>query len=137
MALDWASEVQVAIRPVLPDSLRVLCQLRLTSHSLSFQVHCGHRCFALVEFFSLICLLAVLCLCCRSRAFSSCSAWACHGSSFSCCVAWALGPQSSVVVAHELSCPEACGIFLDQGSKPSPGMARQILNHWTTREAPC
>ena len=28
--------------------------------------------------------------------------------------------QISVVVAHELSCSAACGIFLDQGSNPCP-----------------
>ena len=27
---------------------------------------------------------------------------------------------SSVAVAHRLSCPTACGIFLDQGSNPCP-----------------
>ena len=30
----------------------------------------------------------------------------------------ALGTCASVVVAHGLSCPSACGIFLDQGSYP-------------------
>ena len=29
-----------------------------------------------------------------------------------------LGAWASVVVAHVLSCPEACGIFFDQGSNP-------------------
>ena len=29
-----------------------------------------------------------------------------------------LRPWSSVVVAHGLTCPAACGIFLDQGSNP-------------------
>ena len=33
----------------------------------------------------------------------------------------------SVVVAHELSCPAACGILV-------PCVGRRILNHWTTRE---
>ena len=28
------------------------------------------------------------------------------------------GHVGSVVVAHGLSCPEVCGIFLDQGSNP-------------------
>ena len=28
--------------------------------------------------------------------------------------------QASVVVAHRLSCPKACGSFLDQGSNPCP-----------------
>ena len=54
--------------------------------------------------------------------------WASHCSGFSCCRAWALGGMGSVVAApgpwstglivvvHRLSCPEAWGIFTDQGS---------------------
>ena len=45
--------------------------------------------------------------------------------------------QASVVVVHGLGCSAACGIFPDQGLNwcvSSTG--RQILNHWTTREAP-
>ena len=44
---------------------------------------------------------------------------------------------SSVAVAHRLSCPEVCGILVPQpGIKPGfPAFARQIFNHWTTREA--
>ena len=30
------------------------------------------------------------------------------------------GALASVVVAHRLSCPAACGIFPDQGSNPCP-----------------
>ena len=30
------------------------------------------------------------------------------------------GAQASVVVAHRLCCPTACGIFPDQGSNPCP-----------------
>ena len=37
-------------------------------------------------------------------------------------------------VARGLSCPEACGIFLDQPSKPYPLNCRQILYHWTIRD---
>ena len=59
--------------------------------------------------------LAVLGLCCLTRAFSSCGKWGllfavvrgllnCGG--FSCCEAWALGAQASVVVARGLS---SCG----------------------------
>ena len=36
------------------------------------------------------------------------------------CGARALGTRASVVVAHELSCSAACGIFPDQGSNPCP-----------------
>ena len=32
----------------------------------------------------------------------------------------AVGPLGPAVVAHGLSCPTACGIFLDQGSNPCP-----------------
>ena len=57
---------------------------------------------------------------CCTWAFSSCSTWASHCSGFSCCKAWAPGCVGSVVVAHRLSCPVACGIFLEQGSNPCP-----------------
>ena len=46
---------------------------------------------------------------------------------------WSTG---SVVVAHRLSNPLACGIFLEQGSSHIFCIGRWILNHWTTREAP-
>ena len=58
-----------------------------------------------------------------------------HCGGFACCQAWALGcvasvavvrrlqSTGSIVVAHGLSCPEACGIFPDQGSNP-------CLLHW-------
>ena len=76
--------------------------------------------------------LVTLSLCCCAWTFSSCgkwgllwNTWASHCSGFSCCRAWALGTQTSVVmglvvVAHQLSCPVACGIFPDQGSNPHP-----------------
>ena len=50
------------------------------------------------------------------------SAFSRHG--FSCCGSWALGAQASVVVAHELSCSVARGIFLDQGSNRVPCIFR-------------
>ena len=45
--------------------------------------------------------------------------------------------MSSVVVVHWLSCSAACGILIPGlGIEPmSPALARQIFNHWTTREA--
>ena len=70
--------------------------------------------------------------CGEQGLFCSCSAWTSHCGGFSCCIAWALGhvgsgvvaPRlwgtASVVVAHELSCSKACGIFLNQGSNPCP-----------------
>ena len=47
-----------------------------------------------------------------------------------------LGPLGSVVVVPGLSCPAACGMFLDQESNLCPHFSRQILNPWTTREVP-
>ena len=35
-----------------------------------------------------------------------------------------------------LSCPAACGRFPDQGINCGTWTGKQILNHWTTREAP-
>ena len=73
--------------------------------------------------------LAVLALHCCPQAFSSCGeqgppsgygAQASHCSGISRCAANALGLQGSVVVAHGFGCPEACGIFPDQGQTPRP-----------------
>ena len=47
---------------------------------------------------------------------------------FSSCSSWALGHRL-VVVAHRLSCSEACGIFLDQRSNP-------CLLHWQADSLP-
>ena len=95
-------------------------------------------------------LLAALGLCCCTRAFSSCRVRAslplwCTGF----LLQWLLLLQSmcsraSVVavhglsscVTHRLSCPVACVILLDQGSNGHPCFARQIFNHWATREVP-
>ena len=89
-----------------------------------------HSCSLFKKIIYLIYLfLAVLGLCCYVRAFFSFSKWAAtlccsvqssHCGGFSCCRAWALGTRASVVVAHGLSCSEACGIFPDQGSNPCP-----------------
>ena len=65
--------------------------------------------------------LAVLGLPCCAQAFSS-GSWASHYSGFSCWGAWTPG-VGSVVWGHGLSCPAACGIFLERGSSPSP-------SHW-------
>ena len=61
--------------------------------------------------------MAVLGLHHCARLFSSCGPRASHCGGFSCCRVQALGEQASAVVG--LSCPVACGIFLEQGSKPS------------------
>lgn len=49
---------------------------------------------------------------------------------FSCCRA-----RTSVVAAHGLSCPAACGIFLIRNLTHVPCTGRWIFNLWTTREA--
>ena len=73
------------------------------------------------------------------QASYSCNNLHCEGCSlqwFSHCRAQALGCVVSVVVVHRLSCPMTCGIFLDRGLNGVPCIARQIINHWTTREVP-
>ena len=55
---------------------------------------------------------------------------------FSSCGSWALERMGSVVVAHELSCSAACGMFPDQGSNLCALLGRQIPNHCATREVP-
>ena len=89
----------------------------------------GHEeCLSLLNtvFFPLF--LSVLGLPGCVRAFSSCSKWrllshwgaqASHCGGFS---LWTSGPRlvGSVVVAHGLSCPAACGIFPGQRSDPCP-----------------
>ena len=83
----------------------------------------------------------MLAFCCYVRAFSSCqlqqagaALWLwCEGFSLQwLLLLWitgmwasrvsALGLQSlgSLIVAHELSCPKACGIFLHQGLDQCP-----------------
>ena len=46
-----------------------------------------------------------------------------------------LSSAGSVVVAHRLSCSEACGIFLDQGSNPCP-LPWQADSYGATQEVP-
>ena len=77
--------------------------------------------------------MAVLGFHCCTQAFPSCGSWgllsnAVHCSGFS-CGARALEHSSTVVVAHRLSCPEACGFFLDRGSNPYP-------LHWQANSLP-
>ena len=91
-------------------------------------------------YLNLFLFLAALGLCCCLRAFSSCGergllfvgvrglliavASRCGaralGKRASVLVALGLYSAGSVVVAYGLSCSAACGIFLDQGSKPCP-----------------
>ena len=58
-----------------------------------------------------------------------------HGTA-PCGIFLLLQSPGPVVVAHRLSCPEACGIFLEQGLSRVPCIGRWSLNHWTTRAIP-
>ena len=69
---------------------------------------------------------------CCARAFSGCGVWVSHCGGFSSRGA-PLSSAASAVVAPAVSCPAACGVFMDQGSKRC--LLQWILNHWTTREA--
>ena len=64
--------------------------------------------------------LGALGLCCYEQAFSSCGMQTSPCGGFSSCGAWVLGCAGSIVVAHRVSCPTACGIFLDQGLNSCP-----------------
>ena len=86
-------------------------------------------CIILKKIFLIYLFLAVLGLLCCKQAFSSCGEWgllsscpapASHCCGFSYCGAQALATWASVLVVHGLSCPMACGIFLDQGLNLCP-----------------
>ena len=108
-------------------------------------------------------VLGVLSLCCctcfspvvLSRDYSSCSAHTSHCSGISYCTARALEPAGfsscglwpqwlrflgSRAQAQELwqglSCPSVYGIIMGQGSTSVSCIGRQILYHWSIREAP-
>ena len=112
--------------PFSPDDL-------LHNHGLYFSLHVclvSFLCFCFFVFYKFIYLfLAALGLRCCARAFSSCGKRGLLFVAVSGLLTAAAslvaelqapGAQASVVVAHELSCSAACGIFLDQGSKPCP-----------------
>ena len=112
----------------LPSSLGapILCSSKAVS---TLETHLLISFFNSKKFFYLLYFLAALGLCCCTQAFSSCreegllsscGAGASHCSGFSRCDARALDAWASVVVAHGLSCPMACGIFPDQGLNPYP-----------------
>ena len=67
--------------------------------------------------------------CGEQKLLSSCGARLSHCGAFSCCRAQALGTSASVVMAHVLSCPAACGIRVSgPGIKPmSPAWADEVL----------
>ena len=55
---------------------------------------------------------------------------------FSSCGLQAPEHAGSVVVAHRLSCPAACGITVPNRDQTCiPRIGRPILSHWTTRES--
>ena len=76
--------------------------------------------------------LAALSLRCCARAFSSWGRWGLLLPG----VCGLLFAVASLVAGHRLSCSVSCGIFLDQELSLCPCIGRQILNHWTTRDAP-
>ena len=100
-----------------------------------------HLCEILIYPFYLLFLnyylfLDVLGLRCSTRAFSSCRAQGllflqCVGFSLMWLLLWSTDSwrEGSIVVAHELSCPAACGIFLDQGLNLCP-------LHWQVNSYP-
>ena len=51
---------------------------------------------------------------------------------------WCTGSRqvgsAAEVKGHSFSCPKACGIFLNQESKPYTCIGKQTPHHWTTRE---
>ena len=131
-----------SFRPFLAKlaAINHLCQDPLISsvvakQGFSFFIHF----FFLFKIY-LILVLAVLGLNGYVQAFSSCSEqgllsgcseWASHCGGFSWCRAQVLGCTGPGVDAHRLSC------LMEPGVKSVfPCIARQILNHWTTREAP-
>ena len=75
--------------------------------------------------------------CCRARALGHLGFSSCRGTSTSTSISTQgsvvaiprLQSTGSIVVAHRLSCPEACRIFQDQGSNP-------WLLHWQVNSLP-
>ena len=102
--------------------------LELWIHPLNvFEVSCTLKIYVFIYLF-----MAKQDLCCCWGLFSSCGKWglpcncgewASHCSEFYC------GVQASIVVAHGLSCSDACGIFPDQGFNP-------CLLHWQVDSLP-
>ena len=84
--------------------------------------------------------LIALDVCCYAWAFSSCECrllfvvmHALITAVASLTAEHSLYSIGSVVVVHGFSCSSACGIFPDQRLNWCPCVARQTLNHWTTR----
>ena len=64
-----------------------------------------------------------------------CGGQASHRGGFSCCGAQALGCWASVAVAHGLVAPRHVGSSWIRDRTCALCIGRQMLNHWTTREA--
>ena len=85
----------------------------------------------------LCCCAWVFCSCCEWGLLSTCSAWASHRRLLLLRSTWALGAQASVIVVHELSCPEALGTLVPRpGIEHVPCIGWWIPNHWTTGKSP-
>ena len=69
-----------------------------------------------------------------SESYSSCRVWASHSVASLITEHGLKGMQALAAVVHDLSCPIACEIFLNQGSNLWPCIGRQVLKHWTTRD---
>ena len=110
---------------VLPNS----CEARTLTPSKTQFIY-GVLSFFKILFFKLIYfyfLMAALSLCRCMQAFSSWGAYGSHCGSFP-CGSQALGCPGSVVGAHGLSCPAACGIFPGPGIEPEyPALADGFL----------
>ena len=98
--------------------------------SFFFSVIFGGFClFFLVSFFFFFFFDCPIGLHCCVQAFSSCGEW----GLLSDCSALVI-VMVSLVAACRLSCPLACGIFLEKGLNSFHCIDREILNHWTIRE---
>lgn len=87
----------------------------------------------------LCCMLVAACGLSLVLTNGGCSSLCCMGFSSQ----WLLllhstasSSKAAVIVAHGLPCSAACVIFPNQRLSPSLLHGRQILNHWTFKEAP-
>ena len=89
-------------------------------------------CFKIYLFY----FLTVVGLQCWTWAFCSCGAQASPCGDFSCDGAQAVATPASVFWCTGLIALRHVGSSQTRGRTSVPCIARQILNHWTTREAP-
>ena len=81
-------------------------------------------------------ILAVLGLCSHMQVFSGCGVQSSHCHSFSCYGAPALGARAQWLWCRGLVAPRHVGSSCTRDGTHVPCIERQILNHWTTRQAP-